>query len=306
MSVVFAILGLLLGLLLESPGIAILGAILGAVLGDHLKLRRELRALRAPPAAGSLTAPPLPVPPPATAPPAADFQPEFDLEFDEPAPAPAPTSPDSTVPPALGRLLQWLGGGNLAARLGVLVLFFGVAFLLRYAAERDWLPIGLRLLAVGIAGLGLLLLGLWLRGRRRGFALALQGGGLGICYLTGFVALRFYQLLPTELVFTLLVGCTVLAVALAVMQDARSLAVLAAVGGFLAPLLASTGEGSHVALFGYYALLNLGILGVSWYRAWRELNTVGFVFTFVVGSLWGYRYYRPDYFASVEPAGSRS
>ena len=72
-------------------------------------------------------------------------------------------------------------------------------------------------------------------------------------------------------------------------------------GGFLAPILTSTGQGSHVALFSYYALLNTGILAIAWYRAWRSLNLVGFLFTYAIGSIWGARFYQPEFFASVEP-----
>ena len=41
-------------------------------------------------------------------------------------------------------------------------------------------------------------------------------------------------------------------------------------GGFAAPLLVSTGSGNHVALFGYYLVLDLGIAAVAWYRTWRR------------------------------------
>jgi uncharacterized membrane protein len=88
---------------------------------------------------------------------------------------------------------------------------------------------------------------------------------------------------------------------LAVLQGSQALAIFATSGGFLAPVLTSTGEGSHVALFSYYALLNAGILGMAWFRRWRWLNWTGFVFTFVIGGLWGYRSYRPEYFATTEP-----
>jgi uncharacterized membrane protein len=56
-----------------------------------------------------------------------------------------------------------------------------------------------------------------------------------------------------------------------------------------------------VALFTYYALLNAGLLGIAWFKAWKSLNLEGFLFTFGVGTLWGARYYRPEFFATVEP-----
>ncbi len=88
---------------------------------------------------------------------------------------------------------------------------------------------------------------------------------------------------------------------LAVLQNSRSLAILGVVGGFLAPILTSTGQGSHVVLFSYYLVLNVAILGIAWFRAWRSLNLVGWVFTFVIGSLWGYQYYKPELLVSTQP-----
>lgn len=51
---------------------------------------------------------------------------------------------------------------------------------------------------------------------------------------------------------------------------ALSLAMLASLGGYLAPLLLSTGGGSHVALFSFYLLLSVGILAISIRQHWRE------------------------------------
>jgi uncharacterized membrane protein len=43
------------------------------------------------------------------------------------------------------------------------------------------------------------------------------------------------------------------------------------------------------------------VLAIAWFRPWRALNLVGFLFTFLVGSAWGIQYYRPELFATVEP-----
>jgi uncharacterized membrane protein len=196
---------------------------------------------------------------------------------------------------------NWLLGGNLMVRAGVVVLFFGVAFLLKLAAEHALLPIELRLSAVAVGGLLLLSLGWRLRQSRPLYGLALQGGGVGLFYLTVFAALRLYALIPPGPAFAVLAVVAAGAAALAVLQNAQVLAVLGAVGGFLAPVLTAAGTDSHVGLFSYYLVLNLGILVIAWFRPWQALNRVGFVFTFVIASLWGYRFYRPDHFTSTEP-----
>ncbi|MFN7570193.1 MAG: DUF2339 domain-containing protein [Betaproteobacteria bacterium] len=204
------------------------------------------------------------------------------------------------TPSALERAVDaaraWLFGGNTVARIGVLVLFVGVAFLLRYVAERTQVPIELRLLGVAAGALALLGLGWRMRTRRPGYAVTLQGGAIGILYLTAFAALRLYDVLTPLPAFAFMAALAVLSGALAVLQDARALAALGAAGGYLAPILVSTGDGRVALLFSYYLLLNLGVVGVAWFRAWRELNWIGFLFTFGVGGLWAVqRYTAADY-----------
>lgn len=212
-----------------------------------------------------------------------------------------PEPPAPPGKPADDPFSRWLFGGNTLVRVGVIVLFFGVAFLLKYAADRGLVPIELRLTGVAVGGIALLFLGWRLRLKREGYALMLQGAGVGILYLTVFAALRLYRLLPPELAFGLLGGIAVFSALLAIAQNSRALAITGATGGFLAPILASTGAGSHVALFSYYALLNAGILLIAYYKAWRELNLAGFAFTFGIGLLWGAQYYRPELYSSTEP-----
>lgn len=196
---------------------------------------------------------------------------------------------------------RFVTGGDLLVKTGIIILFFGVSFLLKYAIDHALLPIEVRLAASALGGVVLIVTGWRLRTTRTKYALALQGGGVGILYLTIFAAFRLYSLIPPSLTFVLLVSICVLSSALAVMQDSISLSVLGVSGGFLAPLLASTGNGSHVALFTYYAILNAGIIGIAWFKSWRILNIVGFVFTFVISSIWGYNYYQPAYFSTTEP-----
>lgn len=198
---------------------------------------------------------------------------------------------------------RWLTTGNMPVKVGVIISFFGVAFLLKYAVEAQVLqiPISVRYLGVAAFAAVLLALGWRMRDGNRVYALSLQGGGIGVLYLTVFAAFRLHDLLPPILAFALLVLVTVAAGYLAVVQESRAFAILGTSGGFLAPLLVSTGSGDHVALFGYYLLLNSAVLGIAWYRPWRELNIIGFVFTFGVGTLWGYQFYTPELFASTEP-----
>ncbi len=176
--------------------------------------------------------------------------------------------------------------GNIFVRIGILVLFFGVAFLLKYAAENSRIPLEFRFMGAAVGGLVLLVFGWRLRLSKTIYGLLLQGGGVGVIYITIFAAFRLADLLPPSLTFVLMVFFSAFAVALAILQDSKALAIYAVLGGFLAPFLASTGSGNYIALFSYYSVLNAAVFAVAWFRAWRSLNVLGFFFTFGVFVLW--------------------
>lgn len=330
----YGILGLIIGALITGGGrYAVMGAVGGAVIGlvlarlkmleqrvIELESKARLRARRSAHAVESVaaeTAPNRSPPEPeATTPPLTGA---FE-EPQQPHPAAAPLkvrparkkhvfekasrpSQPSILQGLLKRLSNWLTTGNIPVKVGVIISFIGVAFLLKYAIDREIVVLSLemRLVAVALAGVTMLIIGWRLRRKARVYALSMQGGGAGILFLTVFAALRLWQMLPASLAFVLLSVLTLLTGVLAVIQNARTLAILGIVGGFLAPVLTSTGQGSHVVLFSYYLVLNAAILGIAWFRSWRELNLIGFGFTFIIGSLWGYQYYTPELRASTMP-----
>ena len=191
--------------------------------------------------------------------------------------------------------VSYFTDGNIFVRIGILILFFGVAFLLKYAAENSRIPIEFRFMGAAAGGLVLLVFGWRLRLKKQIYALLLQGGGIGVIYITIFAAFRIADLLPPTLTFILLVFFCAFTVALAILQDSRALAIYAVLGGFLAPFLASTGSGNYIALFSYYSVLNAAVFAVAWFRAWRSLNLLGFIFTFGVFVLWAVFDYRDEY-----------
>jgi len=331
--VILAAFGALVGASLTGGGDHLFAILMGALAGlgllevvclhDRLtKLERELQDLR--------EASPEPRPTPAAIPdpvqrprkPAFDLPPSSPPRVSALQPTPAASTTDKppytvapswTAPhslatsaahqenPIVALLREYFTGGNALVRAGIVVLFFGVAFLLRYLAEHTHIPIELRLSGVAFGALVLLGLGWRLRSKRRGYALALQGGAIGILYLTIFSALHLYSLVTPSAAFALLAIVSAFGVALAVMQSSLAVVLLAVTGGFLAPFLASTGPGNHVALFTYFVVLNAVILAIAWFRSWRLLNLVGFAFTFVLGAVWGVLQYRPQDFTTTEP-----
>lgn len=192
-------------------------------------------------------------------------------------------------------------GGNTVVRVGMLVLLVGVAMLLKYAIDNQYLSEEARLAGSAFIGLALIVFGFRQRISRPGFAHTLQGGGLAALYFTIVFGMKVYGLIPLSAGFVLLAFIAGLGGALAVLQNSLPLIVIAILGGFMAPIITSGVSGNQVVLFSYYLLLNVSILGVAWFKPWRALNLLGFVFTFGVATVWGVLRYDPDRLAMTEP-----
>ena len=212
----------------------------------------------------------------------------------------APREP-GLVQRTLETVRSFFFGGNTVVRVGLLVLLVGLTLLAKYAADNALLPIEARLGAAALIGLALIVVGYRQRTLRPGFGLSLQGGGIAALYLVVFFAFRTYGLVPAGLAFGFFVGLTIASALLSVVQRSQALLVIGSLGGFLAPILASTGEGSHVALFSYYLLLITGIVGVAWSRSWRIPSMVAFVCTYGVATRWGVLRYEDALYASTQP-----
>jgi uncharacterized membrane protein len=196
---------------------------------------------------------------------------------------------------------RWVIGGNPIVKIGVLILFLGLAFLLRYVAENTVVPIELRYAGVAATGIGLLLFGWRWRHKKDNYGVILQGAGIGVLYLTTLAGMKLHPLIPMQFGFAILFGVAAFAALLAILQDALALAIVAALGGFAAPVLASTGSAHHSAFFTYLTLINLGIVAIAWFKTWRVLNLIGFVCSFVLAAAWGDKYYTPELFGTAEP-----
>jgi len=192
---------------------------------------------------------------------------------------------------------KWLTTRNPIALAAVAISFLGGVFLVKYAAEHSHFPIEYRFMALSAVTIAAVVTGWRIHtknNQHKVFAQVLQGGGIAGLYLTVFAATRLYQLLPPQLAFILMACIAFASAILAVAQSALPLAIIGTVGGFLTPMLVSTGGGSHVALFTYYALLNAGVFTVAWFRTWRVLNVISFAFTFSITALWRGNAYRPE------------
>jgi len=177
--------------------------------------------------------------------------------------------------------------------IGIITMVFAVGYFLKYSFTKGWVgPAG----RIGLSyfwGMAFLGLGEWFRKKEfRSFGLSLAGGGIAVLYFSTFAGFQLYHLIPMWLSFAIMVLITVFSCVLAVVYDAKWLAALGTLGGFLTPLFLSTGHNEQVALMSYMTILNLGILALATRKSWRVLESLGFVFTWILFASWYAVYYK--------------
>ncbi|MDR3191639.1 MAG: DUF2339 domain-containing protein, partial [Treponema sp.] len=214
-------------------------------------------------------------------------------------PAADPSAPGDAAPGY--SLAAFIRGGNIWAAGGIILLLTGFATLITYLASRGFFTVEMGIAGSALSGALMLVLGWCFRKKRPVYFLLLQGGGIGVLYLSIFAAHRLTPYFPPPVSLILMSLLIPPALILALFQGSQALALLGFLGGFAAPLLLAAGGGNHVFLFAYYGILNLGILGIGLFRYWKGINLLAFLCTFLLANYWAAVYYHPGLFWQAEP-----
>ena len=201
------------------------------------------------------------------------------------APTIPPPIPDRVRKPEFN-LEQFLGA-KMLAWLGGLALFVGIAFFVKYSFDRDLIPPWLRVVAGFAIGAGLVVAGM--RIRKKDYLITAQtlvATGVVILYCVSFISRSFYHLINTPTLFILMTGITVAAFTLAIRMDARVVAVLGMLGGFLTPLFVGVPREYPLPLLGYVLVLNCGLLTVARRQNWRFLIPLAAIATALTEMFW--------------------
>lgn len=215
--------------------------------------------------------------------------------FSPPPPPPAPKKEETSQREDLN--FETAMGQKWLLIVGVVATVFGVGYFLKYSFDQGWVGPAGRVAMAYLWGAAFLFGGNIFR--RRGmenFGLYLSGGGIATLYFATFAAFQIYHLIGQAPSFLLMVMVTSLAGTLAVIYDAKWLAVLGLIGGFLTPVLLGTGQDNQIVLMSYMTILNLGMLGVAFHKKWDLLTVLGFFFTYLLYSGWYARFYAPGKF----------
>ncbi len=231
----------------------------------------------------------------------------------EPLPPPATSSPKpyvsaTSVKPVVPKSYQvpvksWSApkidwenfmGVKLFAWLGGFALFLGVAFFVKYSVDHNLISPLARVIIGFIAGIGTIIGGLSMR--KKGYAVTVQtlcAAGIAILYADTYACRSFYQFLSNEVAFVFMILVTVTSFLLAVRLESRYVAILGLVGGFLTPVLLSTGVDRPITLFSYIALLDAGVIAVALRKRWGFLMSLSAGATFLMQLGWVAKFFMP-------------
>ncbi len=183
-------------------------------------------------------------------------------------------------------------GAHWLNRIGIAALLVGVAYFLKLAFQNGWIgPAGR--VAIGLVA-GIAVIAWSERFRSRGyqyFSIALKAVGIGTLYLSLWAAFQLYHLIPGSIASIAMMVVTASGIAMALAEHEEILAALALIGGFVTPLLLSTGENRELQLFSYVALLDVASVVLAVQRPWRRLLFLSFVGTIFFYTGWYSEFY---------------
>lgn len=177
-------------------------------------------------------------------------------------------------------------GGNLLAKIGIVTLVLGIGFFVKYAIDQGWINEVARV-AIGLAvGGAIIAIAHKLKEKYNVFSSILVGGGISVFYITITLAFREYEIFSQPVAFVLLIIVTIFSVILSLLYNRQELAIFSLVGGVLAPLMVSTGEGNYIVLFSYMLILNTGMLIISLKKNWKIVNIIAYVASLLFFWVW--------------------
>lgn len=190
-----------------------------------------------------------------------------------------PPKPVADLETRLG--LTWIN------RIGVVTLVIGIGFFFKYAVDNQWVGETGRVILGILTGLATLAAGdILFRRSQKVFAQGICSLGLSILYLSFYASFAFYHLLPQPAAFLLMALTSATAGALALRYDAIAIAGLTMLGGYLTPVLLSTGHDAPWTFFGYVFLIDLAAFLIAKVRRWWALHAIAFVATVMLYASW--------------------
>ena len=177
-------------------------------------------------------------------------------------------------------------GTNLINKIGILILIFGVIVGAKYSIDNNLINPLTRIIIGYTISLILLATSIKLKDKYLNFSAVLLSGSLATLYFLSFMAYDFYGFIDQTTSFTLMFVFTIFAVVASLSYNKKIIALIGLVGSYAIPFLLSNDSGNVLFLFSYMAIVNIGILILSFKKNWKLLYYVAFIFTWLIYIFW--------------------
>ncbi|MCW3162586.1 DUF2339 domain-containing protein [Chryseobacterium oryctis] len=168
---------------------------------------------------------------------------------------------------------------NALTIIGIITLVLGIGYFVKYAIDKNWIGETTRV-GIGIAtGTIIMVIGHFLKKNYNAFSSIITGGGIAVLYFTITIAFREYHLFSQNIAFILTCITTLLSITVSYYYKSEILIIFSLFGGFLAPLMISSGQSNYPFLFTYLMVLNIGMLIIVFLKNWRSVGWISFAFT---------------------------
>lgn len=201
-----------------------------------------------------------------------------------------PAKPEKTLPPQekvkKKTDIERFIGENLINKIGILITVIGVAIGAKYSIDNNLINPLTRIILGYLFGFALLGIGFKLKEKYKSYSAVLLSGAMTIMYFITFVAYSLYGLMSQEISFGLMVLFTIFTVLAALQYNLQVIAHIGLIGAYAVPFLLSDGSGKVMILFSYMAIINTGILYISFKKYWKPLYYSAFGFTWLIFLSW--------------------
>ncbi len=177
-------------------------------------------------------------------------------------------------------------GENLITVIGIIILFIGVVFGVKYSIDHNLINPLTRVILGYILGIAVFSVGFILKKKYDYFSAVMVSGAMAIMYFITFIAFNEFHLIHKMMAFVLMIIFTIFTVFAAISYNRQIIAHIALVGSYAIPVLLSDGTGNIRDLFIYITIVNTGILITGIKKDWKPLYYVAFSATWIIFGAW--------------------
>ena len=197
----------------------------------------------------------------------------------EPAKVPVPEKPKPIqepvapyIPPPYVKKesdLEKFIGENLISKIGILVVIIGVGIGVKYAIDNNLASPMVRIVFGYLCSIGLLGTAVYLKKKYNSFSAVLFSGGVATAYFTTYFASAFYEFMPKEVAFPVMVLLTIGTIFSAIWYNREVIAHIGLWGAYAVPVLLGSGSNKVEWLYTYMLVINVGIMILTYKREWK-------------------------------------